>query len=168
MKAQYQFVFSEDFLVAANVRYRRQHPWHRFSHGVNGVLAFMLLALGAFFALMVKLWLVIPFGAIAGSLFLGQPIDAWILRRRFRKSPYYNDAISLTLSDEGFLGVGRTSEARLQWPVFTKARRFSDGLLLFQGPQVFHWLPDSAAAFPGAIEETERLVRAHVKDFRTA
>jgi len=164
--AQYRFTFSEEFLIEANLRYRRQLPWRRPFYGLKGVLAFILLALGAFVAVAAKWWLLVPFAAFAGALFLGWPIDAWFLRRRFRKSPYHNDEIALTISDEGVHGVGRSSETRLNWSLITKARRFSDGLLLFQGPQVFHWLPNTAAADPTDVADLERLVRAHVQDIR--
>ncbi len=164
--AQYRFTFSEEFLIEANLRYRRQLPWRRPFYGIKGVLAFILLALGVFVAVAAKWWLLVPFAAFAGALFLGWPIDAWFLRRRFRKSPYHNDEISLTISDEGIHGAGRSSETRLNWSLITKARRFSDGLLLFQGPQVFHWLPNSAAADPDDVADLERLVRARVQDVR--
>jgi hypothetical protein len=164
--AQYRFTFSEEFLIEANLRYRRQLPWRRPFYGLKGVLAFILLALGAFVAIAAKWWLLVPFAAFAGALFLGWPLDAWFLRRRFRKSPYYNDEITLTISDEGIHGTGRSSETRLNWSLITKARRFADGLLLFQGPQVFHWLPNAAAVAPADVADLERLVRARVQDTR--
>jgi hypothetical protein len=164
--AQYRFTFSEEFLIEANLRYRRQLPWRRPFYGLKGVLAFILLALGAFVSVAAKWWLLVPFAAFAGALLLGWPIDAWFLRRRFRKSPYHNDEIALTISDEGIHGVGRSSETRLNWSLITKARRFSDGLLLLQGPQVFHWLPNTAAVDPTDVADLERLVRAHVQDTR--
>jgi len=166
MAAQYRFVFSEGFLITANLRYRRQIAWRRPFYGIKWLLAAIFVALGVFVAVMAIRWLFIPFCAIAGAIFLGWPIDAWLLRRRFRKSPYHNDEISLSLTDEGLYGAGRKSETRLGWPLFTKARRFSDGLLLFSGPQMFHWLPNSAAVDTSAAAEAERLIRAHVVDFR--
>jgi hypothetical protein len=166
--AQYRFTFSEDFLLTANLRYRRQLAWRKPFYGIKGVLALILLGLGALLAVKASSWLFVPFAAIAGSMTMGWPIDGWILKRRFRKSPYHNDEILLTLSEEGLHGVGRSSETRLAWSNFTKARRFRDGLLLFHGPQMFNWLPDSAAVDSMSVEEADRLVRAHVRDFRDA
>ena len=166
--AQYRFTFSEEFLLTANLRYRRQLAWRKPFYGLKGILALTLLGLGALLAVIANTWLLVPFAAIAGSLTLGWPIDAWILKRRFRKSPYYNDEISLSLSEEGLYGVGRISETRLGWPIFTKARRFTDGLLLFHGPQMFNWLPDTAAADAASVAEAEELIRMHVRDFRDA
>jgi hypothetical protein len=132
------------------------------------MLAVLLIGIGALLAAFASTWLLVPFAAIAGSLTLGWPIDAWVIKRRFRKSPYHNDEIALTLSEEGLHVVGRASETRLAWSNLTKARRFKDGLLLFHGPQMFNWLPDSAAADAGSVEEADRLIRTHVKDFRDA
>jgi hypothetical protein len=168
MAAQYRFTFSEEFLITANLRYRRQLAWRKPFYGLKGILALVLLGLGALLAVAAETWLLIPFAAIAGSLSAGWPIDAWLLKKRFRKSPYHNDEIFLTLSEEGLHGTGRSSETRLGWPIFTKARRFKDGLLLFHGPQMFNWLPDSAAADPASVAEAERLIRMHVRDFRDA
>jgi hypothetical protein len=165
MRAQYRFTFSEEFLITANLRYRRQLAWRKPFYGLKGLLTFILIGLGALLAIAAEAWLFIPFAAIAGSLLLGWPIDSWLLRQRFRKSPYYNDDISLSLTEEGLHGIGRTSEMRLGWALFTKARRFNDGLLLFQGPHVFHWLPDSAASSLSDLAEAERLAQVHVKDF---
>jgi hypothetical protein len=50
--------------------------------------------------------------------------------------------------------------------VITKARIFPDGLLVFQGPQGFHWLPDSAAVESSTRPEALRLIRAHTGDVR--
>lgn len=151
MGLQYKFIFSEEFLLTANLRYRRQIIWRRPFYGLKGFLALTLLALTTLLTIVGNTWMVVPFPIIAGMLFLTWPIDAYFLRRRFRKSPFYNDEVSLTFSEEGLHAVGKASEVRGKWPIFTKARRFGDGLLLFQGPQVFHWLPDSAATTPDAI-----------------
>lgn len=124
------------------------------------------MAYATFAAVVVDYSLLILFVVMAGVLVLGWPIDAWLLRRRFRKSPYHNDQISLSLSDEGLHAVGLMSETRLSWPMITKARRFSDGLLLFQGPSVFHWPSNDAATDSSIVLEVEQLVRSRISDFR--
>jgi hypothetical protein len=168
MTAHYQYTLSEDFVADSNLRYLRQHAWRKHFLGIKGVLALILLVLGAVVAAVAKSWLLIPLATIAGTVFPGFAIDAWIEQRQFRKSPHYNDEISITLSDEGLNVTGRTSETRFAWSTFTKARRFSDGLLLFQGPQLMNWLPDSGAADSASVGEAEHLVRSNVQDFRDA
>ena len=166
MSAQYRFTFTEEFLLTANLRYRRQLWWQRPFHGFKWLLLLVLIGLGVIGAVFGTLSLLVPFGAIAGALFLGWPIDSWLLRRRFRKSPFHNDEVTITISDDGVHAVGKSSETRLGWVSFTKARRFSDGLLLFQGPHLFNWLPDSAACESGSRGEAERILHIHVADFR--
>lgn len=166
MQAVYRFRFSEDYLLASFLRYRRQVWWRRPFQALKWVLAIPSAAGMLVFAYM---GFVVPaaiFGAILGSLLLGWPIDAWILRRRFRKSPYHNDEIAFTLSASGAHALGRTSEVRIDWQTFTKARRFDDGLLLFQGPALFNWLPDSAASESETASYAAELARLHVKDYR--
>jgi hypothetical protein len=71
----------------------------------------------------------------------------------------------MRLSDDGVSSSSKRSEGRLDWSGFSKARRFADGLLLFQGPHVFHWFPDSACTHP-AQSDVGDLVRRHVSDYR--
>lgn len=105
-------------------------------------------------------------GCIPAILLVGWPIDKWFTRKRFRKSPFHNDDIAFSLSDNGVRIVGRNSEVKVGWVNFTKARRFKDGLLLFQGPNVFSWLPDTAAVDSGAVTRARELVRTSIKDYR--
>jgi hypothetical protein len=82
-----------------------------------------------------------------------------------KPTSYHNDDVVLRLSDQGVDVTGKTAENRLTWPVYTKARRFSDGLLLFQGPHMFNWLPDTAADAE-TIRYADGLVRKHIGDYR--
>jgi hypothetical protein len=166
MGAQYRFTFSEEFLLTANLRYRRQLWWQRPFYGFKWLLVLILIGLGVICAVFGTVSLFIPFGAIAGGLFLGWPLDSWLLRRGFRKSPFHNDEITITLTDDGVHAVGKSSETRVGWASFTKARRFKDGLLLFQGPQLFNWLPDAAACEKSTRAEAERMVQLRIADVR--
>lgn len=166
--AHYRFIFSEEFLIEATRRYRRQLAWRRIFYGLKSVLAFLLLAFGTLLVVMAKWSLFVPFAIFAAVLFVGWPIDVWFMRRRFRNSPFHNDEIAITFSDEGLHVTGRSSDTRSSWSLVTKVRRFHDGFLLFQGPYVFHWLPDTAATDPTDVSGLEKLVRAHVQDVRDA
>lgn len=99
------------------------------------------------------------------ALLLGWP-NAWLTRRNFSKSPFFNDEIDFSVSESGTHVVSRDSEVRLGWSNYTGARRFKDGLLLFQGPRVFNWLPDTAAADASSIAAVQELARAHIRDYR--
>ena len=55
---------------------------------------------------------------------------------------------------------------RMEWNNFTKARRFNDGMLLFQGPHVFNWLPNVAAVEPTTVQAANELIKANVTEYR--
>lgn len=162
---QYRFQFSEDHLLAALLRSQQQAWWWRpllwIRWGlvaVLGLFVVFLLGRGRFNPAAV-------FASIVATLFLFGPLNAWLVRRRFRRSPFYNEPITFALSDGGAHAVGRDSDTRIGWATFTRARRFEDGLLLFQGPGVCNWLPDSAAD-AATVAAAQALVRAHIRDYR--
>jgi hypothetical protein len=166
MQAEYRFRFSEDHLLTSLLRFRQQVWWRKPFIGLKWIL-------GLTFAipLVIFVYKGIPalagiFGAIVGALLLGWPIDAWIVRRRFRKSPFHDDEIVFSISERGSHVVGRNSETLVGWANFTKARRFKDGLLLFQGPNVVNWLPDVAASDAGAVKNAQEMARLHIPDYR--
>jgi hypothetical protein len=166
MSVEYRFRFSEDHLLTSILRYRQQVWWRRPFYGLKWVLAVLL---GVLVAICVANGLPIPagiFGGFLGILLIGWPIDSWIARRRFRKSPYHNDELTFYLSKDGVHIVGRDHEVRIGWSTYTKARRFKDGLLLFQGPQMFNWLPDTAAVDPTGVAMANDLVHSHIGDYR--
>jgi len=170
MHAQYRFRFSEDHLLTSFLRYRQQLWWRRSFLGLKWVLAVPFAAALSFAvyggAKVLAAVFGGIFGAILGALLLGWRIDAWLIRRRFRRSPFHNDEITFSISGSGSHVVGRDSDVRIGWSTFTRARRFPDGLLLFQGPGVFNWLPDAAAVELAGVKEAENLVRTYVADYR--
>jgi hypothetical protein len=170
MSAQYRFRFSEDHLLTSFLRYRQQLWWRRAFLGLKWILAApfaALLGLAVYSGAKVLAAIVGGLcGAMVGALLLGWRIDAWLIRKRFRKSPFHDDEITFSVSESGSRVIARDSEVRIGWSKFTRARRFPDGLLLFQGPGVFNWLPDSAAVELATVKEAETLVRTHVSDYR--
>jgi hypothetical protein len=53
----------------------------------------------------------------------------------------------------------------LTWEAFTAARRFDDGVLLFQGPWLVNWLPAEAIT-QGSLTELELLLREKLSDWK--
>ena len=100
------------------------------------------------------------------ALIFSSPLDRALSRRRIRKIPTLNDDWVIRLSDDGMSSSSKRGEGRLDWSGFSRARRFADGLLLFQGPHLFHWFPDNACTQPGLPSELGDLVRRHVSDYR--
>ncbi len=73
MNEHYRFAFSEDYLITANLRYRQQIPGRYWFFALKWFLGAVLLALGTLCAVFGIFWLLVPFGAFAGALFLAWP-----------------------------------------------------------------------------------------------
>lgn len=131
MQVQFKFRFSEEHLLTSHLRYRHQVWWRPPFQGLKWVLATMISLLLIFAAYRGVPMLSAFFGAILSALLLGWSIDSWIIRKRFRKSPLHNDDIAFTFFEDGAHVVGQTSEVRIGWAAYPKARRFKDGMLLF-------------------------------------
>jgi len=169
MVVEYRVRADEDYYVTAYARYRRQLWWYRWLHPAGVVVWIALVALiffskGALADLpSIGLFLFLLVGA---TLIFSTPLNSAVARRRIRKIPTLNDDWILRLSDEGMTSSGKRGEGRLDWTGFSRARRFADGLLLFQGPHLFHWFPDSACTPPARPSEVGDLVRRHISDYR--
>lgn len=167
---EYRFSYDSDYVLRSSERYRRQrhvYPWF------IAVKAFCGLGLAALLGVVVYGALntggnAVPLVVIAtvlGTFILllvqGSRIDYFFLKRRLKKSPFYRDDIQVELSDSGVCVSSARSQTALQWSAFTKARRLSDGFLVFVGPTVFFWWPD-AALTAGALDEVKRLLEAKI------
>lgn len=163
---EYRVRYTEEYLLEALSHHRRQLWWRGSFYALKGFLAALiaLLTVGAFvYRLFVP---AIVLSAVLGALLLGPPIDAWFAKRRLRKSPFYNNDLTFRISADELHVTGKNEDSRLKWSAFSKARRFSDGLLLFQGPHFFNWLPDRAAVDAASITSAQELARAQIKDYR--
>ena len=163
---EYRLRYTEEYLLETLSHHRRQLWWRGSYYLLKGVLA-ALIALLTVLAFVYRLFvLAMILSAILGALLLGPPIDSWFARKRLRKSPFYNNDLTFRISADGLHVTGKNEDARLKWSAFSKARRFSDGLLLFQGPHFFHWLPDKAAVDATSVAGAQELARTQVKDYR--
>ena len=175
MVVEYRFRGDEDYYVTAYARYRRQLWWYRWLWRAK-VLAWIGLVALIYLAFIysfkgaradsppIGLLLCLLLGA--GLIFSAPLCRAVCSRRRIRKIATLNDDWVIRLSDDGMSSSSKRSEGRLDWSGFSRARRLADGLLLFQGPHLFHWLPDSARTQLALPSEVGDLVRRHVSDYR--
>lgn len=168
MEVNYIFRYTTEHLLTSMLRYREQTWWRRpfVKYRWPLVALFGICAIGAV-SYKFQILTIVTIGVI-GALVLGWPIDSWLASNRFKKSPYYNDDLTVELSEEGFNSAGGNNKINLTWDAFTKARRFPDGLLLFQGPYVCNWLPDAKLESPATAEMAAELVRSKVSDYRNA
>lgn len=166
MEAEYKFRFTDDFLVEAVKRHRSSVWWRSPFVGAKWVLA-VACAFLMWIAVTNDIeWLTILFGGLIGALVLGWPIDVLILRYRFRQSPFRGSEVSIVLDEKGIHTFQEQGETNLSWRAFTKARRLKDGFLLYQGPNVYNWLPDRAASSQAVIDSAGNIIRSNIGDFR--
>jgi hypothetical protein len=170
MMVEYRIRADEGYYVTAHARYRRQLWWYRWVRSAV-VLVWLALATWIYFSngapadwLSIGLFLFVVLAVAA--LIVSTPLTRAVSRRRIRKIPTLNDDWVFRLSDDGMSSSGKRGEGRLDWSGFSSARRFADGLLLFRGPHLFHWFPDSACTQPALPSDVGDLVRRHVSDYR--
>jgi hypothetical protein len=129
---------------------------------VIGVAAFAFSALGA-------IWLgnyagAVFLGAFTGLLAVAQRVDNWWAKRAFRSTPHLDEELTLEFSGDGYHAWSVLQDTRLQWSIFTKVIHFEDGVLIFQGPTIFHWIPFSAIAEGSQMEDLALLLRSRITD----
>jgi len=161
---QYRIRCTEDYLVESYQRYRAQSP-NRYSLIPLKVIGFLGLALLLAIGVGAKVYTMalLP-GFFLLLLLAGPRFDYWLMKRRFRRSPFYGNLAVIDLSEAGYKSESEGGKAEMPWRTFTNGRRLHDGFLLFTGPSQFHWWPDSALT-EGTVTEVERLLRSSVAAF---
>ena len=104
-------------------------------------------------------------GAFLVILLFSHRFDEWLGRRRLRGFPSLNDHCRYELSEQGVDISEQKGCAQLAWTAYTAARRLPDGWLLFHGPHIYTWLPDTALVVGNATEIAD-LICAHIADCR--
>lgn len=161
---EYNIDFNEDHIVESFRRYKQQRPT-RFWFMPLKVLCFVGLAALLGLCLYSRLWVpALAFGAFLMLLAIGPKLDDWLIRRRFRRSPFYGLEVSVCLSERGFASADAKSKVELAWSAFSGVRRFDDGFLAFSGTGLFYWWPDRALK-TGTVAEVAELLQRHTSDF---
>jgi hypothetical protein len=166
--AEYRLRYTEAFLIESFERYMKQRKEHYWLYMPIKVIGFLSVA--ALLILCIYLGLSIPsiiFAALLALLVIGHRLDHWFMKRRFRRSPFYNNDVLVAVYPDGYTSQSANCTIELSWSTFTKARRFADGFLLFNGPQQCHWWPDAALS-RGNMHAVESIVKAEVADFDIA
>jgi pimeloyl-ACP methyl ester carboxylesterase len=174
---EYRFAFDEAYVVASLARYRRQrkvYPWF------IAVKIVCFLGLAALLGIIVVVSLGSSYSGSTAALFaailpavfivlllLGPRLDYALLKRNLRKSPFYGGEVHFSFSEKEVAVATPKSQGTLAWSAFTAAKRSSDGFLLFSGPSLYHWLPDSSLV-AGAVGDVERLFRENVRPYERA
>ncbi len=144
MEIKAQIIHNEAFL-RDSLMHARESKWtfRLWARIVFGAIYVMLIFTG-----IVALWkgdVIGVFFLIFGCVGLLIPrLQIAFAVKNVRKSPFYNNVIKIVFSDIGLIGKQETADVVLKWPVFTNAIEFTDGILLFQGPNIFNWIPKTA------------------------
>jgi hypothetical protein len=156
-----EFMFSEEFLHQAVVEHGKIRFARKVMTVVKGLCLVCLLAISALLFFGMR-------NVGGGSLFIGfslllvfsRSIDRHLLRWRFRKSPYWNRRIRVELVEDGVRTSSELGDSTVLWPAFTRVVGLRHGFLLYQGPQVFNWLPLSAFQSAPSRDSIAALLRA--------
>jgi hypothetical protein len=162
--AEYSFRFTEQHLVTTASRLRQQAR-SRFWRSPLKLICF--IGLGGLFVLCAYNLIVMPsvvFGVFLVLLAAGPRLDYWVMKWRFRSSPFYNSDIHVSVTSKGYVATDTKSRVELAWSAFTKATRFPDGFLVLSGPHLSFWWPD-AGLTSGSISEVESLLRGNVAEY---
>ncbi|TWT66107.1 YcxB family protein [Allorhodopirellula solitaria] len=152
------YLFTADHLLETLSRYRSQHLGRRIWTWFRFAIAIMLLA-AALVGLFVPQYIAsaVMF-AMAVFMFFPHKIDNFFARRNFRRSPYCNTEHTMRFSDQGLESSSDVQESTLKWGAFSQAVIFPDGILIFQGPKMVHWIPDDSLQRSSDAERLRELV----------
>lgn len=168
MRANYQFRFDAEHLIRSTQRYQQTRAIIRGWTVLRYVIAVPIAALAWFCWLIRENWVASLCVATVITLVFTWPLQKLAMRYTSRKSPFTNEDVAVEFNADGAHIRGTVQDSRLAWAVYTKARRFADGMLLFQGPSLYSWMPDSAATDSTSVTALRELVRANVRDYREA
>jgi hypothetical protein len=101
------------------------------------------------------------------SLLTPSFLSEWRTRKSFSQSPLANQVVIHRFDESGLLTTLEQSEHKFAWSAFTRAVEFSDGFLLFTGPQVFYWIPTNAFVDPNQISDFKNLLGAEIEEYVT-
>jgi hypothetical protein len=155
------FLFDENHVVEAYRRYRAQGGWVKVSRALTVVLIVQFLFTGGWFIWRGDRFFAGAMFAAAVLLLCSSPLYYAWLRKTYRKSPLIGVNTSVALSPEGFQAQSAKSGVQLSWEAYIKALVFHDGILLFQAPALFYWLPYRAIT-EGSAAELESLVARRI------
>lgn len=166
MVVSYNLQCNDEFYATAFQRHFSHHVTYRIFSAIR-YLGICILSLCAV-ALAVKSQWSPALSAFAMVLFiiLSRPVERWYRTRQLLKSPFWNESVFTEISDEGLSSVFDKGNTSLTWDSFTHVIRFPNGCLLYQGPQIFFWLPDSALAGNSNPSDAENLIRRNIGDYR--
>jgi hypothetical protein len=160
---QISYVFKTDlaYYDEAFEKYRRTHWFYRIGQAIKWI-GLVVLALCWVAVVIQRVWLLVAtLTAFIALIWFSPFLERKYFHRSWSQSPFLNSEYGLSFSNAGLESEAHSSKSQCTWDVVTKAVRFSDGWLLFYGPQLYCWLQDSKLV-AGSLEDVEQLVRQKV------
>jgi hypothetical protein len=135
---------TDAYMAESLVRYRYRKS-NRLLDGILYAIALYILIV-AISSFVMGRWNILSIIMIVSSIVVlfGKffvKIENYFILRRFRDSPLRNQRLLVTLSDEGYRGQSSVGNVKLGWAAYSHALGFTDGVLMFQGKGLFHWIP---------------------------
>ena len=161
----FELTFSEAFLLEAHHRMHQCRTATKYATVLMFALAAIFVGLTVL-ALAKHVYGAATLGAAFSVLMWIAPrADEGSMRRRFKRISQYNQRIIIELLEGEVKSSSDRIKTQVHWTIFTKARRFDDGFLLFQGPLQWNWIP-TGAIVAGSAEDAHQLIKAHVSDYK--
>lgn len=164
MNIKYNIVSDETYYIEGFKRYRSNtNKVLRYIAVIIRALGFFLLLFGAWASFTGNEFLVGSICLFAAAVLLfSRKIDYFLLKRNLKKSPYRYDEAVLTFNDEGVYTKSKIVDMKLSWSAFTKVSVVDDGVLLFQGPKQYNWLPDKSISDKTQLNQLRDLLDKNV------
>ena len=160
MDAVYHLMVDEAMCATIVSRYYQQRPWYGRPEYQMANVALVTTVICATLAIRepdgrLLSILLLVFGWVAA--FFGLKAIRRVLVDHIHLA-HFRESGDVLLCDEGLSGMSRSKEKwTLPWGAYSRAVRFSDGILLVR-PRAIRWLPENALA-SGSIDDVVRLVQ---------
>ena len=119
-----------------------------------GLLALLALGIAA------EIYFLIGFAAFFLALLaVGPRFDYWLMRRRWRRHPQFNELLRVEATDTGLTFSTSKTSGNASWSAYTGAISKPLGVLLYSTKWDYLWLPDDAIV-EGTTEELRNLLRS--------
>jgi len=174
-KVVFQIQYGDDYvlqMIRTWLRYRKGARRERLLKVLIGVLLaafFIMCAVVSVAIVGVSIYVSIFFVVLSVAPFLlisSRRLDERIMIRRMRKSTGYGLNYHIEISDSGYSAWSEQTSATLSWGMFTSALQVMDGILLYEGRDIFHWLPLNCL-IQGTAEDSIAIIKGSVGEYKT-
>ena len=159
------FECTPEHLTETLARYRSQHRVRGLWTWIRILFALFFLLLAFFFFRDQRYVETALFVGLTVFIFISPKLDDQLARRRLTKSPHYNTQQTFTFSQSGVNVESEIEKGDLNWNAFQRAVIFDDGVLLFRGMGLLHWVPYQALDKEDSIG-LQNLISANIEQTR--